>query len=320
MCTIRFISISIALLVACVPAFAGQTMGEVTQVVRDTIRVNFPVSVRPHSVMVILTGEGAGVAGTAIVDKCVGDGPFEARGRLLFISNAEQLVAGKKAYVDSANVVGVPRSVCPPQAIAASGRGPASIDRDMNLYYYAGGQSVGYGALGLGYEHTLRLAPGIGIQADGGITGIGSVNEANEGRVEANQVIETLTGRLKLDFSRGMGVYGAYRWSSARGDVSRWDSLTQRLQGANFVAASEMQEGTVQLRGLEYGLTLRPLSKFSMSLGYVPDCRMDFGSLGVITEPGYSAELRMGAGPGAVRLRGLRTDDYWTADLGVTIR
>ena len=58
------------------------------------------------------------------------------------------------------------------------------------------------------------------------------------------------------------------------------------------------------------------LRRMSFSLGYIPKFRADYGSLGVLHEPGFTGELRFGAGGGAFRLRGIKSESYWLADLG----
>ncbi len=73
-------------------------------------------------------------------------------------------------------------------------------------------------------------------------------------------------------------------------------------------------------QGIEYGFTVRPENRLSLSLGYLPKLRIDYGSLGVTDNPAYSAELRYAMGRGAIRLRGTTTQGYWLGDLGVTIR
>ena len=174
--------------------------------------------------------------------------------------------------------------------------------------------------MGLGYERTVQLSSMLGVEFDAGITGLGNVNAQNPDVVDTDQLMKSLTGRVKLDFTRGFGCYPGYRWNQGRGDAVSWGNVTQGLDGKNFVAPSSEDPGTVMLQGLEYGLTLRPISKLGFSMGYIPKYRIDYGSFGVRSEPAYTAQIRFGGKSGAVRLRGIKSDDYWLADLGITIR
>ena len=320
----KILFISILLLLALqVQVLCEQVFGSVTKTAKDTIVAEFNVRVKNKSMMVILTGESQSVSGVAISEKCTGDGPYNVVGKLYFATNGNEIVAGKKVYIDPSNAIGVPKNPSPPAAagmIAQPTSKSRSVYNDLKLYYYAAGQNVGYGALGVGYERTLRLTPGLGLQLDGGVTGFGTVNTKNPDEIDTSQMIKSLNGRLNMDFGRGVGVFSAYRWSEGRGEEDNWDRVAENLKGKRFAAASNQDEGDVVLQGLEYGLTLRPVDSFSLSLGYLPKLRADYGSLGVRDEPGYSAELRFGTRYGAVRLRGISSDNYWLADLGVTIK
>lgn len=328
MCNIArlfFISV-ILLLVLQVQALCVEVCGEVCEISKDAITATFPVRVKPRSMMVIMVGEGRSVAGVAISEKCTGKGPYNVRGKMYFVTDVSELAVGKKVYIDNSNTIGVPVSMNltqQPASMAAptpASCGSSSMDNDLKLYYFAAGQNVGYGALGLGYERTIRLTRGLGLQLDGGVTGFGSESVDDPDGVDTEQVIKSLNGRLKMDFNQSIGVYSAYRWNEGRGEEDKWDEVIDNLEGKPFTAASDGDYGEVLLQGFEYGLTLRPMGKFSMSLGYIPKFRADYGSYGVRDEPGYAAELRFGTKYGAIRLRGISSDNYWLADLGITIR
>jgi hypothetical protein len=268
--------------------------------------------------MIVLSGEGESVAGMAVADKCYGTGPYNVYGKVSFVSDAANMAAGKRVYVNSANVTEVASS--PTSAAPLAGITQSPTDRDMGLYYYAAGQTVGYGALGVGLNKTLRVSKGIGVELDGAISAVGNVDSQDPGTVNTDQLIKNLTGRLKFDFSPRFGVYSGYRWNEGRGDDEHWDNLSNNLYDKDFIAASDQEWGTVLTQGFEYGLTIRPARKFSMSFGYIPEYRADYGGIGVLSEAAYTSEIRFGSGPGSVRLRGLTTEDYWQADLGITIR
>jgi hypothetical protein len=190
----------------------------------------------------------------------------------------------------------------------------------LKLYYYAAGQTVGYGAFGLGYERSVRLYKAVSLELDGAVTGVGNLDSQSGDRVSADQLIKNLNGRLRIDLSKGFAVYSGYRWNQARADDDRWDTLVGHMEGTKYTANSDNEAGTVLLKGMEYGFTVRPFKRFSMSAGYIPAYINDFGTLGVVSRPAYTGELRFGGGRGAVRLRGITTTDYWLADLGITIR
>lgn len=297
---------------------ANRVVGKVTRVENSTIIAEFPVPVRARAMMMIMTGEGESLAGVAIVQECTGDAPpYQVRGALHFAMDAVALSAGKKAYVNSANA-GVAPSASPEQPPSTL---PARLpDQDLKLYYFAAGQTVGYGALGLGYERTIRLARGVGIELDGGITGIGNIGGEDSSSFDTDQLIKSANGKLRLDLAPAVGVYSSYRWNRGQGDDDHWDQLSNRLQGKDFIAPSGYGAGTVLARGIEYGVSLRPFRRAALSLGYIPEYRTDYGSIGVRSEPAYTAEMRLNVWGGTARLRGLRSDNYWLADLGVTIR
>jgi len=268
--------------------------------------------------MVILTGDGETVAGTAVSRKCSGAGPYEVSGGILFVSDSLNLTAGKQIYVNAVDTLPAPSRIDPPKIGTSS---PKTPDHDLKLYYYAAGQTVGYGTLGLGYERTVRVSRGLGLEVDGGITAVGNVGGGSPNAVNTDQVIKSLNGRVRFDCSDFCGFYSAYRWSEARGDQEHWLDVLDKLQGKDFVAQSQFDNSQqVLLQGLEYGITLRPMGTMSLSLGYIPEYRADYGGIGVRTAPGYTGELRFGTHHGALRLRGIKSDDYWQADLGVTIR
>ena len=316
----------ILLFAPCGQAGAGRVTGEVSKAADGRITATFPLPVRSNSMMIVLSGEGEAVAGMAIADKCSGAGPYEVSGKISYIADASALAVGKKVYVNSANVTQgalrgeIRRSVDPPADPHSAPPAARPPDRDLRFYYYAAGQTVGYGAVGLGYERTVRISRSLGVEFDGGITGIGNVSAERADVVNTDQLIKSLNGRVRLDFSRGFGMYTGYRWSQGRGDENHWDDLTKRLEGKEFIAPSDYDSGTVLLQGLEYGVTVRPFNAFTLSAGYIPQYRVDYGTFGVRGEPAYTAELRFGGKSGAVRLRGIKSDNYWLADLGITIR
>lgn len=330
MLKLSYITLILSLLVLALGcgAYAARVTGEVTEVNGKTIVATFNTPIQVHSVMIILTGEGEAVAGMATCRKCEGSGPYKVIGDIEFVSDAEAMTVGKSVYVNSANAGGIP-AVYRPQTSAnatattytaqAGSKRPAH-PANLNLYYYAAGQTVGYGALGIGYEKTLRLTKGVGLDLDGGVAGIGNVNAENADAIDNEQLITSLNGRLRMNLATGFGVYTGYRWSQGQGDEQRWSSLSEKIQYNNFIAASTHDAGTVLTQGIEYGLAFQPGHKFGLLVGYIPALRTDFGSYGVCSMPAYTAELRFGVNKGALRLRGIRSEDYWLADLGITIK
>ncbi|MHB9035088.1 MAG: hypothetical protein ACYC64_00375 [Armatimonadota bacterium] len=320
-CVTSAMSLIVLSLVLCGPALAERVMGEISQVNNDVIVASFPVPINPRSLMTVLKGEGESVAGLAIAQKCKGNcPPYEVTGALYFTMDAVSVSAGKKVYVNSLNAGVAPSSNSPAQVMRAAQPYRPPSDQDLKFYYYAAGQTVGYGAFGLGYERSIKLYRGLSLEADGGVTGVGNVDNQNGNDVTADQLIKSLNGRLRIDLVHGIAVYTGYRWNQARGDDERWNKLVDRLNGTQFTGQSNNDPGTVVLNGMEYGLILRPLKRFSLSVGFIPEYRSDFGALGIISEPAYTGELRFGGNRGAVRLRGITTESYWLADLGVTIR
>lgn len=319
---VAFIAASL-LLAACGQALTGRMVGVVTEIAKNRIVASFPSSVRANSMMIVMVGDGEAVAGMAVSEKCSGHGPYTVRGELAFVSDAGALTPGKKVYVNSLNAGAPPSGQNPPAIV----QGPVELprkagpaDRDLKLYYYAAGQTVGYGALGVGYNRTVNLLQGVGVEFDAGVTGVGSVNAQDPDVIDTDQLIKSLSGRLKLDFAPAFGAFAGYRWSQARGDDDHWSDVTDNLRGKTFAAPSDQEPGTVLLQGIEYGLTLSPSRTVALSLGYIPKLRADYGGLGVRSEPAYTGELRFSMGRGLLRLRGIRSDNYWLADLGVTIR
>ena len=309
----------VCVLLICMLSVAGwseRVYGKVTSVFGKTISASFPTPVTSNAMMVILTGEGESVAGTAVSRKCSGTGPYEVTGGILFVSDSLRLTAGKEVYVNSIDTMPAPSRIEPPRPQPS----PRTPDRDLKLYYYAAGQAVGYGTLGLGYERTLRVSRGLGLEVDGGMTAVGNVSGGNANVVNTDQLIKSLNGRARFDFSDFCGFYTAYRWSEGRGDDAHWAEVLSKLQGKQFVAPSAFDKPQVVLQGLEYGMTLRPANKLAFSFGFIPQYRADYGTIGVRAQPGYAGELRLGTHHGALRLRGIKSDDYWQADLGVTIR
>lgn len=299
-----------------VAGWAEHVFGKVTSVEGKTITASFPTPIEPNAIMVVRSGEGESVAGTAVSKRCYGNGPYEVVGTILFVSDSLNLSAGKEVYVNAIDTTPPPSRLDPPVTY----RSVNPPTHDLKLYYYAAGQTVGYGTLGLGYEKTLRVNKGVGLELDGGITAVGNVNGDNPNVVDTDQLIKTLNGRVRFDFSDFAGFYTAYRWNEGRGDGNHWSDLTSNLIGKHFASPSQFDTQTVLTQGLEYGVTFRPWNKFALSAGYIPEYRADYGTLGVRSTPAYTAELRFGTNHGALRLRGIKSDDLWQADLGITIR
>lgn len=306
-------------------AWSARVTGKVTEVKGRTVTAVFPTGIEPNAMMIVLAGEGESVAGTAVVQTCSGTGPYEITGRLLFVSDAENLVAGRDCYVNSLEAVPpttrieipLPAPPCPVRASEALGYPPT---HDLKLYYYAAGQNVGYGTIGLGYERTLRVNRGLALEVDGGITALGSVNGDDPKVVDTTQLIMNANARARFDFSDFFGFYTSYRWTQARGDDEHWSDALGALSGRPMSGYSEFDSHTVMSQGLEYGLTVRPFNKFALSAGYIPSYRSDFGTIGVCCAPAYTGELRLGTKVGALRVRGIKSEDLWQADLGITIR
>lgn len=327
----RFLKFAVILLfAACSNAHCGRVTGEISGIVKNIVKASFPVPVKPHSIMIIPKGKSESVVAMAVSDKCTGRGPYTVTGKIYYVANGPGVSADEQdIYVDSLNTEGVvttkadtnvPKIVPVAAKPVALQSAPKPTNSDLKLYYYAAGQNVGYGALGLGYNRTLKLSRGIGIEIDGGITGIGNINDTDRSEVDTEQLIKSLNGRLKMDFGPSFGIYSGYRWNEGRGDQDRWNNLSGKLQGKDFVAPSSMDSGTVLLQGIEYGVSLRSSRKMSLSVGYIPKFRADYGSMGVLSEPGYTGELKFGTRSGAIRLRGVKSPNYWLADLGITIR
>ena len=313
------------LVISCGQVWAGRVTGQVTDVYGGRLTAEFSVPVSGNSIMIVLTGSGEAVAGMAISDRCRGNGPYTVTGKTQFVSDPEAMCVGKQVYVDSANVGQARSRPKPAVSIRQSGTAnePAcpssSVDKDLRLYYFAAGQPAGYGALGLGYDRTIRLSRMLGVELDAGMTTLGTVNTDQADFPTEFEVLKSATGRVKLDLAPALGFYSAYRWSEARGGNDNWVALSHRLSEMDFDAPSSLDAGTVLQQGLEYGLTLRPGGSLAVSLGYIPMYRSEFGSFGVLNQPAYSGELRFGGRRGALRIRGIRSDDYWQADLGISI-
>ena len=302
--------------ILCIAAWPAHVMGKVTSVLGRTITASFPTPVLPNAIMVVLAGEGEAVAGTAVSKKCSGAGPYDVTGGILFVSDSMNLTAGKEVYVNSIDTTPAPSRIPSPSSHTSS----SPPTHDLKLYYYAAGQTVGYGTLGLGYEKTLRVSRGLGVELDGGIAAVGNISGQNPNIVNTDQLIKSLNGRTRFDFSDFAGFYTAYRWSQGRGDDAHWSELAAKLSGRQFVAPSAFDKPTVMLQGLEYGMTFRPANKLALSFWFIPQYRADYGTIGVRSQPGYTGELRFGTNHGALRIRGIKSDNYWQADLGVTIR
>lgn len=303
-------------LAACQTAQSARVTGQVTRVENRGLLATFPVPVKSGSLMTVMTGEGEGVAGLAISRTCRGLlPPYEVDGDLYLTMDAVNLVAGKKVYVNAVNTMPAPSAIP-----AMSKRGPNCAIRDLGLYYYAAGETVGYGALGLGVEKSVRITKGVAIKIDGGITGLGGVDTNNAEVVNAQQLIKNAIGRVEFSFSPGFGFYSAYRWNQARGDDEHWQKLVRQMGSKSFMGPSDLDEGVVESRGIEYGVMLQPLKWLAVAGGFIPNYRTEYGSLGVRSQPAYTAELRLGARRGGARIRSLYSDGYWIGDLGITIR
>lgn len=305
-------------------AWSARVAGKVTAVDGKTVTAVFPTGIEPNALLVVLAGTGESVAGTAVVKTCSGTGPYETTAKLLFVSDAENFVAGRDCYVNSFDAIPpttrmeVPvRVPVPAPASQVLGYPPT---HDLKLYYYAAGQTAGYGTVGLGYERTLRVNRGLALEIDAGVTALGNVNGEDPKVVDTDQMIMTANGRARFDFSDFIGFYTAYRWSKARGDEAHWGDVLGGLSGAPLVGPSQFSDETVMSQGLEYGVTVRPWNKFAISAGYIPAYRTDIGTIGVQSVPAYTGEVRFGTRIGALRIRGVKCDDLWQADLGVTIR
>lgn len=303
--------------------WSARVTGKVVSVNGKAITAVFPTGVEPNAMLIVLSGAGESVAGTAVVQTCSGTGPYEISARMLFVSDSENMIAGRDCYVNSLETVPPPSTIsvpapaapCPPSR--AMGYPPT---HDLKLYYYAAGQTAGYGTVGLGYERTLRLNKGIALELDAGYTAVGSVNGANPKVVSTDQGIMTANGRARFDFSDFLGFYTAYRWTRARGDDEHWTDVLDKVSGRPVIAPSQFDDQTVMMQGLEYGITFRPGRTMSLSAGFIPVYRSDFGTIGVQSAPAYTGELRIGTRAGALRVRGIKCDDLWQADLGITIR
>ena len=302
----------IACIAACAPAWCGRLYGEVTSVTEYAITTSFSAAVKPGSAMIVMSGDGESVSGMAISQHCRGRGPYEVSGTISWVSDPTNFKTGRKCYVNSLNASAIPagRPAHPPAKPATN---------DLGIYYYSAAQKVGYGALGLGLEKFLNLGTGASLDLDGGITGLAAVGADNGGSLETSSLLKNLYGRLNLNLASGCAFYSGYRWSKGRGGDDQWDVITRDLQGRTFAAASSEDTGVVALRGLEYGLALHMSPTASLSVGYIPALRTDFGGLGVLSEPARTAELRFGDPRGGIRIRGLSGQDYWLADLGITI-
>lgn len=305
-------------------SLSARVTGKVTAVDGKSVTAVFPVGIEPNAMMIVLSGAGESVAATSVVQTCSGTGPYEVTARLLFISDAENLVAGRDCYVNSLEAIPAPSRIAIPLPTPASV--PASQvlgyppTHDLKLYYYAAGQTAGYGTVGLGYERTLRVNRGLALEVDGGFTAVGNVNGQNPKVVDTEQAIVTANGRARFDFSSFLGFYTAYRWSRARGDDEHWSDVLNRVSNGQIVAPSQFDDQVVMAQGLEYGITVRPFNKLAISAGFIPQYRTDIGTVGVQSAPAYTGELRIGTRIGALRVRGIKCDDLWQADLGITIR
>jgi uncharacterized protein len=159
-------------------------------------------------------------------------------------------------------------------------------------------------------------------EADGGVypCDFYCLDEFRCGNISADTLIKNLGGRLRMQLVPGFAVYSGYRWSEGKGNDDKWNELVSDLSGKVFTGPSGKDSGTVLLKGMEYGVAFGSSEHMSLVGGYIPQFRTDYGGLGVLNEPAYTAELRFAVKGGAIRLRGLKSDDYWMADFGVTLR
>lgn len=316
--TAEFSCLLVVLLAAShLPAKSERVMGEVIRVSDSTVVFGFPVPVRDRSLIMILSGRGEAIAGLALSTKCMGDKPpYQVTGSLYLTMDPLNIAAGKAAYVNSLNTTAAPSSINKPGFVEGKTPGPRE---SLGLYYFAAGQSAGYGAIGLGFEHKLRVMQPLALEFDGGIATVGNISDTDARVVDTDQMIKNLSGRLRFDFGPWFGIYSGYRWNQGRVGQDRWQELADRVSDKSFVAPSALNTGIVESRGIEYGLSVR-LTNLTLLAGYVPKFRTDFGSIGVLSEPAYTAELRFGFPNRVLRLRGLRSDNYWIADMGITIR
>ena len=301
------------------PVFATRVTGEVTRVENRDIAASFPVPVRTGSMMMVLAGDGDAIAGAAIVQRCEGSSPpYAVSAGLLFATDSVGLRAGSKAYVDSVNTSPAPSSLIR----RPSGVHPRTLPRagDLGAYYYAASQTVGYGAFGLGCEQTLRFTPTMAVVADVGATGVGIMKDGKRNAISIEQYVTSANTRLQLDFVPEVALYSGLRWSLARGNSEQWKTISSRLGDETFSAPSSIKAGWVETRGIEYGATIRPAPDLALSAGYIPSLRVDYGSLGVRGQPAYTGEMRVAFWDLILRMRGVATDKYWMADLGITIR
>jgi len=296
---------------------AANVTGQVIRVAKDNIVASFDVPIERNSMMVVKTGGGEAVAGMAISESCEGAGPYMVKGRVDMVFDAAALVPGKPVEVNALNVNGAPT---PPVDQTNPAPATASGYQDLKFYYYAADQTVGYGLFGFGYERTLRVMPGIGLELDAAMAGVGAVSSSDGETVDTEQLIKTMNGKLRIDFGTAMGAYAGYRWNVSQGSPDRWKQTAEELEIELAPDYAPPEGPSVVARGIEYGLTWRPAKKFAISAGFIPRFAVNYGDLGLHSKPGYTGELRVGGGRGAIRLRGLQTEDFWSVDLGVTIK
>lgn len=311
--------LAVILSIVCGQAFAANLMGELIEVRDDIVVAQFPAQVRSSSMITILSGKGESIAGMAISAKCEGDCPYKVTGRLLFVSDAEAITAGKKVYVNSVNTLPAPSSIVSTPCPAPMGTETTTDINDLRAYYFAAAQNVGYGVLGIGYDRTLNLSNKLGIELDGGITTLGNFNSDEFDWFNTDQFIGSFTGRAKYTLDQDIGLYAGYRWSKAQGDQTDWNNLVDNLLNNGFSPYGIADTQKITLQGWEYGIILGPTEKFSLSLGYIPEYRADMVDFGTTTERGYTAEIRLNHRNNVLRLRGIKSEDFWQADLSYTL-
>lgn len=311
----RTASIMALLLVATsLSASAGKLYGKITKVTDHTITARFEAGVKATSMMIVMLEDKESVAGMAISERCDGAGPFDVTGTVEWITEPSAFKIGNLVYVDTSRASTIPRAYVQAQQSALP------FEHDLNFYYSAAWQNAGYGALGLGLERTIRLSPHLRLVADAAATARGDIGNDNGSAANSDNLIKNLGGKLKLDVFRDLGVYAGYRWTEGRSDSTRWQRISEDLSGKDLNGPTSVESGTVLLRGVEYGLNLFSSRRLSLSVGYFPEVRADYGGIGYRREPGTSAEVRLGTGHGAIRFRGIKSDGYWATDVGITIR
>lgn len=312
-----YLTIAVALLLCalCVPVSSARLEGQVTSVTEREITAMFPAAVNDGSPMVVLTGHGENIAGVAISECCEGEGPYQVKGHITWISDVMNLSAGKLVYVNSIDARAIP---------SPKPKTPDNTEyyQPLGFYYYTTAQKIGYGALGLGLESFLDLGSGFILEADGGISGF-NLTQASSDHVASNkQVFKSFAGKIRMNIEGENGLYAGYRYqqSQGSGDDNRWQQLADELDDQAFSGQSGIGSGKIKMSGIEYGLMFASGGDGVVSLGYIPSLETDYGGIGIRTTPGYTIELRSKGNKNGARLRGIACQDYWAIDLGISFR